>query len=133
MHRGVLIVLALGLVSNLYAIVPEKNAGDTVKAVNLNSAVVTANKTRVNRSSVPITVSVIERDEIERSGFTSLLPVLSQNIPGLFVTQKGVTGFGISSGSAGEINIRGVGQGNKVLMLLDGQPQWAGVFRPLHR
>lgn len=128
MHRGVSLILALGLVGNLYAIVPEKNLNDTVKAVNLNSAVVTANKTRVNRSSVPITVSVIERDEIERSGFTSLLPVLSQNIPGLFVTQKSVTGFGISTGSAGEINIRGVGQGNKVLMLFDGQPQWAGVF-----
>lgn len=39
-----------------------------------------------------------------------------------------MTGFGVSSGSAGTVNIRGVGQGNKVLMLFDGQPQWAGVF-----
>ena len=44
------------------------------------------------------------------------------------MTEKGITGFGVSSGSAGTVNIRGVGQGNKVLMLFDGQPQWAGVF-----
>ncbi len=128
MKKGVLLIIATGLLCNLYAIDYEKNEKDTVKAVNLNSAVVTANKTRLNRNSVPVTVSVIERDEIERSGYTALLPVLSQNIPGLFVTQKNITGFGVSTGSAGEINIRGVGQGNKVLMLLDGQPQWAGIF-----
>lgn len=105
-----------------------ENEKDTLKPVNLNTAVVTANKTRVNRSNVPLTVSVIERQEIEASGHSSILPILSLNVPGLFVTQRGVTGFGVSEGAAGAINIRGVGQGNKVLMLLDGQPQWAGVF-----
>ena len=44
------------------------------------------------------------------------------------MTQKGITGFGVSEGAAGTVNIRGVGSGNKVLMLFDGQPQWAGVF-----
>lgn len=101
---------------------------DTLKPVNLNTVVITANKTKVNRNSVPLTLSVVEREEIEASGHTSVLPVLSMNVPGLFVTQRGVSGFGISEGSAGTINIRGVGQGNKVLMLLDGQPQWAGIF-----
>lgn len=101
---------------------------DTLKPVNLNTAVVTANKTRVRRNNVPLTLSVIERDDIEMAGHSSVLPVLSLNVPGLFVTQRGVTGFGVSEGAAGVINIRGVGQGNKVLMLLDGQPQWAGIF-----
>ncbi|MDD2584866.1 MAG: TonB-dependent receptor plug domain-containing protein, partial [Bacteroidales bacterium] len=101
---------------------------DSLKAVNLNRVVVTANKARVNRSNVPLTISVIERAEIETAGGSSVLPVLSQLVPGLFVTQKGMLGFGVASGSAGVINIRGVGQGSKVLMLFDGQPQWAGVF-----
>lgn len=57
-----------------------------------------------------------------------IVAVLSQHVPGLFVTQKGITGFGVSAGAAGTVNIRGVGSGNKVLMLFDGQPQWAGVF-----
>lgn len=96
--------------------------------IRLKGVVVSANKIKVNRNSVPLSISVIERSEIEASSESALLPVLSERVPGLFVTQKGVTGFGVSSGSAGEINIRGVGQGNKVLVLFDGQPQWAGVF-----
>lgn len=96
--------------------------------INLKGVVISANKIQVNRNSVPLSISVIDRDEIEASSESALLPVLSQRIPGLFVTQKGITGFGVNDGSAGKVNIRGVGQGNKVLMLFDGQPQWAGVF-----
>lgn len=96
--------------------------------IRLQPVVVTANKIQVNRNSVPLSISVIERSAIEASSESALLPVLSQHVPGLFVTQKGITGFGVSSGSAGTVNIRGVGEGNKVLMLFDGQPQWAGVF-----
>ncbi len=96
--------------------------------VHLQGVVVTANKWQVNRNTVPLSVSVVDRGEIEASSESALLPVLSQRIPGLFVTQRGITGFGVSSGSAGVVNVRGVGQGNKVLTLFDGQPQWAGVF-----
>lgn len=96
--------------------------------INLQGVVISANKIQVNRNSVPLSISVIDRDQIEASSESALLPVLSQRVPGLFVTQKGITGFGVNNGSAGTVNIRGVGQGNKVLMLFDGQPQWAGVF-----
>lgn len=96
--------------------------------INLQGVVVSANKIQVNRNSVPLSISVIDREEIEASSESALLPVLSQRVPGLFVTQKGITGFGVNDGSAGTVNIRGVGQGNKVLMLFDGQPQWAGIF-----
>lgn len=96
--------------------------------INLQGVVISANKIQVNRNSVPLSISVIDRDEIEASSESALLPVLSQRVPGLFVTQKGITGFGVNDGSAGTVNIRGVGQSNKVLMLFDGQPQWAGVF-----
>ena len=96
--------------------------------INLQGVVISANKIQVNRNSVPLTISVIDRDQIEASSESALLPVLSQRVPGLFVTQKGITGFGVNDGSAGTVNIRGEGQSNKVLMLFDGQPQWAGVF-----
>ncbi|MDR2499398.1 MAG: TonB-dependent receptor [Tannerellaceae bacterium] len=96
--------------------------------ITLKEIVVTANKTEVNRSSVPLSISVIDRAEIDASSESALLPVLTHRVPGLFVTQKGMTGFGLSSNSAGQVNIRGIGGGNKVLMLFDGQPQWAGVF-----
>ncbi|MDP3436976.1 MAG: TonB-dependent receptor [Bacteroidales bacterium] len=125
-----LVIPLFSLSVNLFASEKEKTTGikDTLKAVNLNSVVISANKTKVNRNNVPLTISVLEKEDIETGGNSALLPILSQHVPGLFVTQRGVIGFGVSSGSAGEINIRGVGQGNKVLMLFDGQPQWAGLF-----
>ncbi|MCD7936715.1 MAG: TonB-dependent receptor [Tannerellaceae bacterium] len=96
--------------------------------VYLQGVVVTANKINVNRNSVPLSISVIDRQQIEASSESALLPVLSQYVPNLFVTAKGITGFGVNNGSGGTVNIRGVGQSNKVLMLFDGQPQWAGIF-----
>lgn len=120
------ILLASGLLLSFGSFAAGPEAVDSL--INLKGVVVSANKIEVNRSSVPLTISVINRDQIEASSESALLPVLSEYVPGLFVTEKGVTGFGVSSGSAGTVNIRGVGQGNKVLMLFDGQPQWAGVF-----
>lgn len=124
MNKGLLIALILLSGVSSFAATPE--AIDSL--INLNGVVVTANRIYVNRNNVPLSISVIDRRQIEASSESALLPVLSKRIPGLFVTEKGITGFGISSGSAGVINIRGVGQSNKVLMLFDGQPQWAGVF-----
>ena len=80
--------------------------------IRLNSVVVSANKIEVNRNSVPLTISVIDQQRIENSSESALLPVLSEQVPGLFVTEKGITGFGVSTGAAGTINIRGVGSGN---------------------
>ena len=99
---------------------------DTI--IHLDQVVVTATKLQTDKAHVPLSISVIGREAIETSSESALLPVLSSRVPGLFVTEKGITGFGISSGSAGTVNIRGVGQSNKVLMMFDGQPQWAGLF-----
>lgn len=120
------ILLISGLLISFLGHAADPAAVDSL--IRLKGVVVSANKIKVNRNSVPLSISVLERSEIEASSESALLPVLSERVPGLFVTQKGITGFGVSTGSAGEINIRGVGQGNKVLVLFDGQPQWAGVF-----
>ena len=94
---------------------------------NLKEVVVTA-PLKTNPELIPLNVTQVTASEIETSGETSLLPVLVSKVPGLFVTERGFAGYGVSGGSAGEVNIRGVGQGNKVLFMIDGQPQWAGVF-----
>ena len=124
MRKELLLVSGLLIGSMAFAIDP----AEIDSLINLKGVVVSANKIHVNRNSVPLSISVIEREEIEASSESALLPVLSEYVPGLFVTQKGITGFGVSEGAAGTVNIRGVGSGNKVLMLFDGQPQWAGVF-----
>lgn len=88
--------------------------------------VVSSAKTRPEL--LPLDVDIITSTEINRSAESSLMPVLTDMVPGLFVSERGFAGYGVSGGAAGTVNIRGVGQGNKVLFMIDGQPQWAAVF-----
>lgn len=77
---------------------------------------------------LPMSVSVINDRQIEKSSETNILPVLANHVPGLFVTERGMMGYGVSGGAAGTVSIRGVGGGGKVLFMIDGQPQWASIF-----
>lgn len=76
----------------------------------------------------PLSVSIIDANQIEKSTESNILPVLANHVPGFFVTERGILGFGVSGGAAGGVSIRGVGGGNKVLFMIDGQPQWASIF-----
>jgi iron complex outermembrane receptor protein len=77
---------------------------------------------------LPLEVTTITSSELEHSTESSVLPVLVNRVPGLFVTERSMSGFGVSTGAAGTVSIRGIGDGNKVLFMIDGQPQWAGIF-----
>lgn len=59
----------------------------------------------------------------------SLLPVLTENVPGLFTTARGIMGYGVSGGAAGGISLRGLSGGTaRMMVLIDGHPQYAGIF-----
>jgi iron complex outermembrane receptor protein len=98
--------------------------------ISIEEVVITGSKTSVNRNNVPLTVSVVSREKIENSSESALLPVLSEQVPGLFVTERGITGFGVSTGAAGQIMLRGIGgsPNTEVLVLVDGNPQFMGVM-----
>jgi len=102
----------------------------TIDTIKISEVVITGTKIKVARKNVPLTVSVITKEEIEQSNETALLPIISEYVPGLFVTERGITGFGVANGAAGQINIRGLG-GNpttQVLILIDGHPQFMGLM-----
>ena len=94
---------------------------------SLNELLVTA-PVKINVALTPMDVTVVNSDQIEKSTESSLLPILQNHIPGFFVSERGMEGYGVSGGAAGTVNIRGVGSGNKVLFMIDGMPQWAGMF-----
>ena len=99
------------------------------KVVNISEVVVTGSRIPVSRDIMPVPVSVVHRNTIEQSGETALLPVLAQQIPSLFVTSRGISGYGVSTGSAGGINMRGFAGGSgRVLILIDGHPQYATIY-----
>lgn len=120
---GILLLSGL-LLSQLQA---QNILKDTLK---IEEVVVTGSPVKVSRNNIPMSVSVVTSAQINESSESALLPILSGRVPGLFVTERGITGFGVSNGSAGQITIRGIG-GNPttgVLMLIDGHPQFAGIF-----
>lgn len=106
----------------------EKHIADSIR--QLGEVVVTGSNEAVSRNLMPYTVSVISQKELEATGQTQLLSAISGQVPSLFVTQRGIFGFGVSKGGSGHIKIRGVGgdRASAVLMMLDGQPQFAGIY-----
>lgn len=73
---------------------------------------------------------VIDRKQLAETRRTELLPALAEEVPGLFITARGVMGSGVSSGAAGGITLRGVGGSptTGVLLLVDGHPQYSGLM-----
>lgn len=99
-------------------------------SVQLNEVLVTGSKLEVSRKIVPLSVSQITRNEIEQSGEINILPSLNTYVPGVFVTQRNVLGFGVAAGGSGAITMRGIGgaPNTEVLVLIDGHPQYQGIF-----
>lgn len=99
------------------------------RAINLEEVVVTGTRVPIPRDVIPVPITVVHRSTIEQSEETSLLPVLMQQVPGLFATSRGMAGYGVSGGAAGGINMRGFAGGSgQVLILIDGHPQYATIY-----
>lgn len=106
-----------------------RDTSSVSKNYALDEVVVTGTRHETDVRHLSQTVSVINRTLIENSQQPSLLPVLTEQVPGLFTTSRGVMGFGVSNGAAGGISLRGLSGGNaRLMVLIDGHPQYAGIF-----
>lgn len=103
---------------------------DTTGTLRLGEVVVTGSNNAVGRNLLPYTVDTIGGKQLEATGSTQLLSAVSGLVPSLFVSERNIFGFGVSNGGSGGIKIRGVGGSptNAVLMMVDGQPQFAGIY-----
>jgi len=124
----------LSLLMTVFMVAPafsqEKIHSILQDTVNLDEVVITGTTVKVNRHNVPMAVSVVNNLQIQESNETSLLPILNGRVPGLFVTERGILGFGVATNAAGQISIRGIGGSptTGILMLIDGHPQFMGIF-----
>lgn len=117
-----ILALAAGLSASALANPAEKP--DT-----LNSSVVTGTRLSVLRDALPAPVSVVGRGAIATSDESAVMPVLMEQVPGLFVTSRNTTGYGVSGGAAGAISLRGFGAGSgRVIILVDGHPQFESIY-----
>ena len=105
------------------------------KKVTIEEVVVTGTRNETDVRHLPMTISVVNREQIEHRNDPSLLPLLTEYIPGLFTTSRGLMGYGVSGGAAGGMSLRGIGgvpqEGlptTGMLVLIDGHPQYMGLM-----
>ena len=94
----------------------------------LNEVVVTGTRNATDIRHLPMTISVVGRTQLENRYQPSVLPALTEQVPGLFVTSRGVMGYGVSTGAAGGFSLRGISGNAQMLVLIDGHPQYMGLF-----
>ena len=98
-------------------------------SVSLDEVVVTGTRTVTDVRYLPMTVNVISRGQLTQNNQMSILPTVMQQVPGLFVTSRSMYGYGVSTGAAGGINMRGISGGaGQLLVLIDGHPQYNGIY-----
>lgn len=127
--RHIAIITAIASVLSVSALdLSGAETADTTKV--LNEVVVTGTNSGVPQKLLPYTVSVIGSRQLEAIGQTQVLSAISGMVPSLFVSQRSIFGFGVSNGGSGHIKLRGVGgdRASAVLMMVDGQPQFAGIY-----
>lgn len=118
-------------------IVQAQDGQDSIRRnFTLNEVVVTGTRNETDIRHLPMTISVVDRKKLESSYQPSILPMLNEQVPGLFSTSRGIMGYGVSNGAAGGMSLRGIGGGMGVnggpttglLVLIDGHPQYMGLM-----
>lgn len=98
--------------------------------LGLDQVVVTGTRMARSASQVSSSISVVDKNQIRESGHINVLPALVPHVPGLMLNDRSLLGFGVGPGSGGNISIRGISgtPNNRILVLIDGQPQFMGIF-----
>ena len=122
--RGAMVILLMGLCTTVSA---QESVQDTL---HIPEVVVTGTRNAVDVRHLPMSVSVISERQITQRYEPSLLPLLTEQVPGLFTTARGVMGYGVSTGGSGGMSMRGVGGSptTGMLVLIDGHPQYMGLM-----
>lgn len=95
----------------------------------LDDVVVTGTREATDSRHLPMTVSVLTRDQLTAQYRPCIMPTLMEQIPGLMVTARGMMGYGVSGGGSGGMMLRGISSGSgQMMVLVDGHPQYNGIY-----
>jgi iron complex outermembrane receptor protein len=98
-------------------------------SLQLKEIVVTGTRNATDVRHLPMVVTVIDRDQLTADHQANVLPTVMREVPGLFVTSRSMMGYGVSTGAAGSISLRGIAGGaGQLMVLIDGHPQYQGIY-----
>ena len=90
------IFMALCLIIFLASKSNAQQALSVKDSIQLDEVIVTGTSRTISIRHLPMSISVINNKEIKSRLETSLLPLLSEEVPGLFIIQRGVMGYGVA-------------------------------------
>ena len=110
--------------------VGEHSSGINVAdSLEIGEVVVTGTRNATDVRHLPMTVTIVDRTTLTAEHQPSVLPTVMREVPGLFITSRAMMGYGVSTGAAGGINLRGItGGAGQLLVLIDGHPQYQGIY-----
>ena len=113
----------------LFGLTAAAGQAQTADSLALQEVVVTGTRNATDVRHLPMTVTIVDRKTLTEQHQTSLLPTVMQQVPGLFVTSRSMMGYGVSTGAAGGINMRGItGGAGQLMVLIDAHPQYQGIY-----
>lgn len=100
------------------------------KIYSTETIVVTGTRIETLRKHLPLTISLVTKEDINNTNIPQVFSLIESRVPGLFVTERSSLGYGLAQGSAGQLTLRGIGSNpnTQVLILLDGRPQYMGLM-----
>ena len=98
-------------------------------SVALANVTVTGVRSASDVRQLPFTITTIGKAVLRENYRLNILPTLMEQVPGLTVTSRGMLGYGVSTGAAGGMTMRGVSSSaGQLMVLIDGHPQYNGIF-----
>lgn len=96
-NRLIFLSMVSPLLTSLHAAEILPSETDSVRT-ELGEAIVTGTQVATDVRHLPWTVSTIARGQLTQDHRPNLLPTLSEQVPGLMITGRGMMGYGVSSG-----------------------------------
>lgn len=92
--------------------------------------VVTGQRYEMPQKDVAASISIISPAEIRQTNLTTVADAISYLSPGVYTTRRSAMVYGVAALAGGSITIRGIGgkPNTQVLMLIDGRPDFQGIF-----
>lgn len=90
-----------GILSASAGATPTPETAHTDSTKTLREVMVVEQAVKAPVTLLPLDVTVVDSKTIDNSAESNLLPVLQNRVPGMFVTERGLAGYGVSGGAAG--------------------------------
>ena len=126
--KRIAFLLSIAAASQSFAANEGTEPMDTLSQT-LHEVTVTGTRNQTDIRHLPMTISIVNREQLVANERVNVLPTLMEQVPSLMLTSRGVMGYGVSTGGSGGMMLRGISSGSgQLLVLIDGHPQYQGIY-----